>query len=231
MDKIKLRSDLPVDLVQHSGNDHSVVWAARISTGRDDVLKGLDESGIGLIRYLMREKHGTPFEHNSMTFRIEAPIFVWREFHRHRIGFSYNEQSGRYTEFKPEFYLPNANRPLAQEGKPGAYKLVVGENHIEQWNSVSSSFYAVCQLAYGQYKNMLDKGITREVACRILPTTTYSSCYVTCNARSLMSFLSLRMAPNAQWEIRQVANSLYAWFTELFPQVSAAYKENGYIAP
>lgn len=224
---IKLRSDLPVDLIQHMGSDESVVWAARISNLKDANLEG----GEKLISYLMREKHGTPFEHNSMTFRVEAPIFVWREFHRHRIGFSYNEQSGRYTEFKPEFYLPNANRPLSAVGKTGNYKLEMGDNHIEQWNAVSSSFYAVCQLAYGQYLNMLEKGITREIACRVLPTTTYSSCYVTCNARSLMSFLTLRMAPTAQYEIRQIANSLYTHMASLFPQVSAAYEANGRIAP
>lgn len=222
--KIRLRSDLPVELIDSMGDDSSVVKAARISLLNDSKTEG----GEKLIQFLMREKHGTPFEHNSMTFRIEAPIFVWREFHRHRIGFSYNEQSGRYTEFKPEFYLPNANRPLVQTGKPGEYKL---EHKIELWNTVSKEFYRQCESAYLAYSRMLQAGVAREIACRILPTTTYSSCYVTCNARSLMSFLTLRMAPTAQWEIRQIANTLYSHMSGIFPIVAKAYAENGYIAP
>lgn len=225
---MRQRSDFKVDLVQKSGNDESVVWAARVSTGKDTV--EFSNAEIGLIGFLMREKHGTPFEHNSMTFRIEAPIFVWREFHRHRIGFSYNEESGRYKKLEPEFYLPNANRPLSQRGKPGAYSFVQSGD-MDKWNLVSREFFRMQESAYRAYERMLEADIPREVARMVLPVSIYSTCYVTCNARSLMSFLSLRMADTAMYEIRQIAHMLYAHLQDSFPIVAAAYADNGFIAP
>lgn len=227
MAEIRQRSDLPVELIEHHGNDLGIIKAARVSTGKATV--EMDNAAIGLIGFLMKNKHGTPFEHNSMTFRIEAPIFVWREFHRHRIGFSYNEESGRYKELAGEFYLPTAHRPLEQSGKPGAYKFAQGK--IEMWNSLSEAFYTQQHSAYAQYKRMLELGIAKEVARMILPVSIYSTCYVTCNARSLMSFLSLRMAPTAMWEINRIAHELFTHMELLFPVTAAAYKDNGYIAP
>lgn len=224
---IRQRHDLPVELINWHGDDLSVVHAARVSTGRETT--DFAEAEIGLIRYLMNNKHGTPFEHNSMTFRIEAPIFVWSEFHRHRIGFSYNEESGRYKQLKPEFYLPKPARPLVQKGKVGHYTFEPGE--IEQWNLVSRSFYRQQSDCYAQYQLMLENGIAKEVARMVLPVSIYSTCYVTCNARSLMSFLELRMAPNAMWEIRSIAHSLYGHMEKNFPIVSEAFEKAGYIAP
>src|SRR3546814_16331451 len=108
--------DVRVELVDSMGNDLSVVKAARVSTMGERVQVGHGEKGSrGLINYLMRDRHGSPFEHNSMTFFIQAPIFVFREFHRHRVGWSYNEESARYREVGKEFYAPDEGRPLVQE--------------------------------------------------------------------------------------------------------------------
>jgi len=111
------------------------------------------ERSAGLINFLARERHGTPFEHTSMTFFVSAPIFVFREFMRHRIA-SYNEESGRYRELRPIFYVPGRNRPLVQVGKPGAYTYVDGtdEQHALTVDSMKVAYLA----AYAEYKKMLD---------------------------------------------------------------------------
>ena len=127
--KPSFRSDVTVELVKHSAADSDVLFAARVSTAGEqslDELKKDPERSKGLINYLMRDRHGSPFEHNSMTFFISAPIFVFREFMRHRVGWSYNEESGRYRELQPVFYVPGESRKLVQEGRPGKYVFVEG---------------------------------------------------------------------------------------------------------
>ena len=125
--EIEFRSDVTVELVRSSAADSDVLFAARVSTQGEQTLDaaqaGTEASGRdrGLINYLMRDRHGSPFEHNSMTFYVQAPIFVFREFMRHRMA-SYNEESGRYRELRPVFYVPGADRRLLQVGKPGAYE-------------------------------------------------------------------------------------------------------------
>ena len=103
---LTFRSDMTVELTQSMASDEAVLKAARVSTGAGSTSA---EKDAGLINYLMRDRHGSPFEHNSFTFYIEAPIFVFREFMRHRIA-SYNEESGRYKELKPVFYFPDIER-------------------------------------------------------------------------------------------------------------------------
>ena len=191
-DEIVFREDMSVELVKSSASDADVIWAARVSTAGDKSLEdvGSDASkSEGLINYLARERHGSPFEHTSMTFFISAPIFVFREFMRHRIA-SYNEESGRYRELKPVFYIPSKERKLVQIGKAGAYTFVDGTP--EQYEITVKSIKETCILAYGNYQKMLDAGVAREVARAVLPVTLYSSMYVTMNARALMNFLSLR---------------------------------------
>ena len=120
---IEFRSDVTVELVRASARDADVIFAARVSTAGESTLEDIDadaERSKGLINYLMRERHGSPFEHNSMTFFVRAPIFVWREHMRHRIA-SYNEESGRYKELNPVFYVPAQERNLIQVGKAGHY--------------------------------------------------------------------------------------------------------------
>src|SRR3954447_12360660 len=127
--EVPFTSHVAVELVRASAQDADVLFAARVSTQGEQSLGQLDadpQRSKGLINYLMRDRHGSPFEHNSMTFYVQAPIFVFREFMRHRIA-SYNEESGRYRELRPVFYVPGPERRLRQVGKPGAYDFIPGD--------------------------------------------------------------------------------------------------------
>lgn len=228
---INLRSDLPVNLVDMMGSDQTIVNAARVSflkddagTGRvayvplHDVMVGKDR---GLIKFLMREKHMSPFEHTSLTFRIEAPIFVWREFMRHRT-FSYNEQSGRYTKFLPDFYLIPPIRPVVQTGKAGAYTFE--ENPAVNKYAQQELSHAYND-AWDSYEALMSQGVAKEVARMVLPVATYSSAYVTGNLRNWFQFLTLRNDQQAQWEIQQVAKAIEDKVALAFPVAYEAYKE------
>ncbi len=233
------RSDMTVELVKASARDNDVLWAARVSTLGEQSIEALDEDPArskGLINYLMRERHGSPFEHNSMTFLVSAPIFVFREFHRHRIGWSYNESSGRYRELEPVFYVPAPDRRLVQEGKTGHYVFVAGTQ--EQYDTVVRETKTACEEAYRAYQRMLRAGVAREVARIVLPLTIYSSMYVTVNARSLMNFLSLRTKRDdsrfpsfPQREIEMVAERMEELWKPLMPMTAAAFDANGRVAP
>ena len=237
-EEIIFRDDMSVELVKSSASDADVIWAARVSTAGD---KSLEDMGAdpakseGLINYLARERRGSPFEHTSMTFFISAPIFVFREFMRHRIA-SYNEESGRYRELKPVFYIPSKERKLVQIGKAGAYTFVDGTP--EQFDITVAAIKETCNLAYANYQKMLDAGVAREVARAVLPVTLYSSMYVTMNARALMNFLSLRTAREGshfpsypQREIEMVAEKMEAHFAKLMPITYGAFQKSGRIAP
>ncbi|QPL14716.1 ThyX-like thymidylate synthase [Gordonia phage Schwartz33] len=228
------RSDFSVELVNSMGADQSVCQAARVSTiGADSF--GTDESA-GLINFLMANRHGSPFEHATLTFRITAPIFVWREFMRHRIGFSYNEQSGRYMELDSVSYIPPRDRNLVQVGKAGAYTFEPGSD--EQFRLVVEQLSKSYDQSWASYHAMLDGGIAKEIARVCLPVATYSTAYVTCNPRSLMSFLSLRthredskFPSYPQGEISQVADQMEAIFGKLFPLTLESFNKNGRVSP
>lgn len=227
---MKFRNDFTVSLIDVMGSDENIVSAARVSSG----IEGNPKADKGLINFLMRERHGSPFEHSSMTLFVEAPIFVFREFQRHRIA-SYNEESGRYKELAPTFYVIGEDRPLKQEGKPGAYSFTQGTP--EQYNMATRLIAQNASDAYHRYQAMLDAGVAREVARMVLPLNIYSSMYVTVNARSLMNFLSLRSSEQGtypsypQQEIAQVAAQIEEQFAELFPLTHAAFIANGRVAP
>ena len=235
---IVFRSDVTVELVKASASDADVIWAARVSTAGEQSLDEIGEDparSAGLINYLARERHGSPFEHTSMTFFISAPIFVFREFMRHRIA-SYNEESGRYRELSPVFYIPDADRKLIQIGKAGAYTFVDGTK--EQLEITEAAMKEAYTLAYKQYQVMLDAGIAREVARAVLPVGLYSSMYVTMNARALMNFLSLRTAREGshfpsypQREIEMVAEKMEVEFARLMPLTHAAFEKSGRVTP
>lgn len=237
-DEILFRDDVSVELVKSSASDADVIWAARVSTAGDKSLEDVGADAAkseGLINYLARERHGSPFEHTSMTFFISAPIFVFREFMRHRIA-SYNEESGRYRELKPVFYIPNKDRKLVQIGKAGSYTFVDGTE--EQYKVTVDAIKETCKLAYSNYQKMLASGVAREVARAVLPVTLYSSMYVTMNARALMNFLSLRTSREGshfpsypQREIEMVAEKMEAEFAKLMPITYGAFQKSGRIAP
>jgi len=236
--EIIFRSDMTVELVKASASDADVIWAARVSTAGEQSLDEIGEDparSAGLINYLARERHGSPFEHTSMTFFVSAPIFVFREFMRHRIA-SYNEESGRYRELNPVFYVPDADRKLVQIGKAGAYTFVDGTK--EQFDITQSAMKETYILAYQQYQVMLEAGVAREVARAVLPVGLYSSMYVTMNARALMNFLSLRTAREGshfpsypQREIEMVAEKMEVEFARLMPLTHAAFEKSGRVTP
>jgi thymidylate synthase (FAD) len=236
--EVTFRSDVTVELVRSSAQDADVLFAARVSTQGEQSLEQLDadpQRSRGLINFLMRDRHGSPFEHNSMTFYVQAPIFVFREFMRHRIA-SYNEESGRYRELLPVFYVPGPERRLRQVGKPGAYEFLEGTP--EQTELVRAETERVCREAFASYQRMLEAGVAREVARIVLPLTIYSSMYVTMNARSLMNFLSLRTAREGsrfpsfpQREIEMCAERMEELWAGLMPLTHAAFEANGRVAP
>jgi len=236
--ELTFRSDVAVELVRSSAQDADVLFAARVSTRGESSLEDLDADASrssGLINYLMRDRHGSPFEHNSLTYYVQAPIFVFREFMRHRIA-SYNEESGRYRELRPVFYVPGPERRLVQQGKPGAYEFVEGS--AEQHALVDRETRTVCEAAYASYQRMLEAGVAREVARIVLPVTIYSSMYVTLNARSLMNFLSLRTKRDdahfpsfPQREIEMCAEQMEQAWAALMPLTHAAFDKNGRVAP
>lgn len=235
------RSDMTVELIQSMGDDLMVAHSARISTGRGQSFEGQEfgdamADANGLIKFLMKNRHGTPFEHNAFTFRIEAPIFVWREFMRHRIGFSYNEESGRYKQLAPVFYVPAPERNLIQTGKAGQYNFVPGTD--TQWGVLVNDLGYSAGIAYDRYERQLELGVAREVARMCLPVNIYSSAYVTCNARSLMSFLSLRTKDEdstfpsfPQREIEMVAEQMEDLWLQKMPLTAAAFREYGSVSP
>jgi thymidylate synthase (FAD) len=231
------RSDVTVELVKHAAEDTDVTFAARVSTlGGETRFNEATAKDAGLIGYLMRDRHGSPFEHTSMTFFISAPIFVFREFMRHRVGWSYNEESGRYKELDPVFYIPGPDRKLVQQGKPGAYTFVEGTK--EQATEVRDLLMENSNECYWMYKTLLDAGVAREVARAALPLNIYSSMYATCNARSLMHFLGLRTQHELakvpsfpQREIEMVGEKMEELWAEQMPLTWGAFNMNGRVAP
>lgn len=230
---MEYKSTIDVDLISFIGNDTQIAAAAWVSTQIDSIRKAQDEPEAvkGLINYLIRHRHGTPFEHNSLTFLIKAPIFVWREWHRHRIGFSYNEQSGRYMVLQPVFYIPTIDRPMIKvdNWKAGRPKFDLSSTNVydQLVNNLKSSY----DLAYHCYLENLALGVDPGLARDCLPVGIYSSCYVTCNIRSLMAFLSLRTSDNGKsyplYEIEMAAKQCEEHFKQLFPVTYDAFVDNG----
>lgn len=239
MSEIAFRSEPSVDLVQSMGQDSSVVSSARVSVVGAEAAQYEDADATehyGLINYLMVHRHGTPFEHSGMTFRIEAPIFVFREFHRHRVGWGYNEMSGRYTELHPVFHIPAADRPLVNVGTSARPKMAPGTP--EQYERLVMRMSAAYGAAYEAYLDALEDGVAKEVAREVLPVGIYSTMYATANMRSVMHFLSLRtedenatFVSHPQYEIQQVARRIEQIFATTFPLVHAAWDKNGRVAP
>jgi len=213
---------MDVQLIEAMADDLHVVRAAKVST---EGSKSLDtKASDKLIWYLMRNKHASPFEHSTFTFFIHAPIFVTREILRHRWS-SFNEESGRYRELEPDFYYPDdTDRPLQQVGKTGDYQFITAEHlRKETLEQIEDAYGA----AWSAYELLLFRGVAKEVARMVLPLGIYSNIYVTVNARSLMNFLSLRTAPDAQWEIRQVASQMEEHFKQLMPMTYNSWVTNG----
>lgn len=236
--EIQFRSDVVCRNIDNMGGDLSVIQAMLVSSGKDDLTQEALEikSTTGRINFLMRKRHGTPFEHNALKFYVEVPIFVLREWHRHRIGWSYNEQSGRYSELPPMFYIPPSDRPLVQVGKPGDYRYVPGSAADYRWLCEDMKTQAESQ--YLSYQMRLARGIAKEVARMSLGVNIYSKMYASCNARSLMAFLSLRTTEpesafpsTPMWEIEAAARMAESALASLFPITYQAFCQFGRVCP
>jgi|JI10StandDraft_1071094.scaffolds.fasta_scaffold385200_4 thymidylate synthase (FAD) len=261
---MKFISDITVNLEQVLATDMQVLHSARVSTKGIEVLATYDEQVVqdladqkdlpGLIKYLMQHRHGTPFEHNLFTFFVHAPIFVWREWHRHRIGFSYNEESARYKQLEPVFYIPPIDRPMfkVEDWKPGKPKFLTVEEeqqrlgttplHIDsalgKYEQLVDNLTESYKLAYVSYECNLNMGFDPGLARDCLPVGIYSSCWVTCNARSLMAFLSLRTHDPLSrdisyplYEIEVAARKVEDHFAQAMPITYQAFLRYGRRAP
>ena len=206
-------------------SDLAVVNGARVSFNQEsDEMAERDE---GLIRFLIRERHGSPFEHGYFRFLVKAPLFVVREHHRHRAGHSYNEWSGRYSKMEAEFYVPEFVR--TQIGKPGSYSFEPVTDEIR--DATRREIEENAERAFESYERMLELGVAKEVARAVLPLSTYTKYYWSCNPRSLMHFCGLRNHENAQFEIRQFAAAAETFLERLMPATHAAFIANDRRAP
>jgi len=207
-------------------DDLSVVNAARVSFARRK--EEMDDSDAGLIRFLLRERHGTPFEHNSFRFHVRAPLFVAREWFRHRVG-SFNEFSMRYARATDDFYVPEPEDVRTQVGKPGSYSFEPVEPELAE--ATRDELRAVYDEAYATYERLVERGVARELARLVMPVGAYTEFYWTVNARSLMNFVSLRAAEAAQREIRRYAEACERFLEDAMPVTYAAFVAAGRVAP
>ena len=223
MTQITLRSDIKVEYIQHMGDDEIIAKAARVSTGKD---QEENDKISGLIRYLARERHTSPFEHTALTVRIEAPIFVAREAMRHRT-FSFNEISGRYAKLSPVFYSPDENRPLINAGTGAHPKLVFGTEEEDLLDEVVSTHWYTAIDSWSTYETLLEQGVATEVARNVLPVSTYTSWYMTGNLHAWFNFLYLRDGEvgHPQHEIVQLAQQVWPIIEEHWPIAASAWKE------
>jgi thymidylate synthase (FAD) len=206
-------------------SDLAVVNGARVSF--NSLANEMTERDEGLIKFLMRHRHGSPFEHGYFRFIVKAPIFVVREHHRHRAGHSYNEWSGRYSKMEAEFYVPDYVR--TQVGKPGSYSFEPVEPEVRE--SAREEIRAVAEQAFEAYERMLDQGVAKEVARMALPLSLYTKYFWSCNPRSLMHFCSLRNSEHAQFEIREYAKAAEGFLERVMPVTHLAFVEQGRTAP
>lgn len=190
-----------VRLVDWMGDDQAVVRSARVSYNAKPRNDGSDEK---LIRYLYRNAHTSPFEAVTVTFEVKAPIFVLRQWHRHRT-WSYNEVSARYTELPEEFYVPELDQITTQSSSNKQMRTDeanVNADVIRDWMTQHN------EDAFRRYKRMLLNGCPRELARTILPVATYSTMFATVDLHNLMHFLRLRLHEHAQHEIQVYAQAM-----------------------
>lgn len=225
-EKIEVLDHGFVRLDAAEASDLSVVNGARVSFLQ--MKEEMDEKDAGLIRFLMRERHATPFEHNMFRFHVKCPIAVAREWMRHRFS-SFNEHSLRYSKAINDFYVPEPEQVRSQVGKPGAYRFEpVGAETASKTRELMEKHY---QEAWNLYQELLEMGVAKELARYVLPVALYTEFYWTLNARSLMNFVSLRNDDAAMWEIRQYAIVVEEFFKEAMPVSHASFVEFGRVAP
>src|ERR687888_2671339 len=207
-------------------SDLSVVNGARVSFARRKL--EMDEKDEGLIRFLMRERHASPFEHSVFRFHVRCPIFVAREWFRHRWS-SFNEFSMRYAKATEDFYVPEPDDVRTQVGKPGAYSFEPVDPELAE--QTREELREVYDHAYATYERLVEAGVARELARSVMPVGAYTEFFWTVNARALMNFVSLRAADTAQREIRRYADAVERLFAEWMPVTYEAFVAADRIAP
>lgn len=221
MNETKVLDHGLVRLVDHMGSDLSIVRNARVSydaawrAGED---KGSDSR---LIRYLYNNGHNTPFESATATFEVKAPIFVFRQWHRHRTQ-SYNEVSARYKELPEEFYVPSVSVITTQSTDN---KQMRTDDQHELARDIQEEIQEQNEQAFERYRYLLSIGTPRELARSVLPLGTYSHMFATANLHNWFNFLRERLHPHAQYEIRVYAHAILDILTDKFPIASQAFKE------
>lgn len=205
-----------VKLIEFMGGDQRAVESARVSFGSVSKGAALDRK---LLEYLLEHGHFSPFEHSVFQFHIKCPIFVARQWMRHRIA-SYNEISARYTEVKEEFYFPGAFRAQDKINRQGS----VRSGALEQ-EKLLAVYDKAIKASYKAYTELLEAGAAREMARMVLPVAQYTQFHWTINARSLLNFLQLRLDDHAQYEIRQYALAIRGVFAEKMPWTWEAFNK------
>ena len=232
MTDITFSDQITVKLVRAMAGDDMVVQAAQVSAKGENNPETVPER---LIQALLKGKHGSPFEHNAFTFFVEAPLFVFREWQRHRIS-SFNEMSGRYTELLPKFYVPGPLRKMVNYGTKMKPKM--GGAPDDVYHALEHDLTRNAQVSWMAYQAALKDEVANEVARMVLPVNIYSQMYWTVNARSLMNFLSLRVESEdslvksyPQLEIQMGAEQVEKHFAEQMPLTHKAFVSNGRVAP
>lgn len=214
-------------LIGVMGTDLDIVNDARQSY--DVEHKELSEDDAGLINFLCKHRHGTPFEGVEFKFQIQAPLTVAREAMRHRNS-SFNEVSGRYVKQSLGFYEPSEEAIRTQVGKPGAYRYEqIKDKKIQE--RVAQLIKNSYNRSYEDYEELLSLGVAKELARNVLSQGMFTKFSYKANARSIMNFISLRNAPNAMYEIRMYAAAIEKVFEFHLPLTHAAFVANGRIAP
>ena len=226
-----------VRYIDSLGDDQRIVETARVCYKSPS--KGPKTDRI-LLRYLLENQHTSPFESCNITFNIKMPIFVMRQFVRHRT-FRLNEMSARYTEMTDDFYYPSEWRKQDDVNRQGSVKEDNFNPNITfslhttgafndattnvSYKDASTVLKETCENSYSVYKSLINAGVAKEMARMILPVNLYTEIYVNCDVHNLMHFLKLRMDSHAQWEIRQYANAMYDIFKELYPWTAEAFND------
>lgn len=212
-------------LVEYMGSDTSIVRSARVSY---NAVPRNDGTDVKLIHFLMKNKHSTPFEVVVFTFEVKLPIFVCRQWHRHRT-WSYNEVSARYSELPEEFYVPDPSligkpHPTNKQARVFGEEMTFEE--MSNAKALSDTIWNTSTASFKQYRYLLASGVPRELARSVLPVTTYTRMFATVNLHNLFHFLQLRLDPHAQYEIRVYAEAILSLITPIVPVAVAAFKQH-----
>jgi thymidylate synthase (FAD) len=216
-----------VHLEDSMGSDLHIVNNARVSFDQES--PEFTDKERGLLNFLMRERHGSPWESVVFRFDVKAPIFVVREWQRHRVG-SFNEQSARYSQIPDHYYVPAREYVREQVGKPGAYSFETIEDEVVAGNAIEL-IDSTQRAAFDAYHRMLEQGVAKELARTVLPVGMFSRMKWTVNLRALFNFLSLRNDQHAQREIRDYAVAVEQLAKDVVPVAFEVFEKNGRVCP